>query len=300
MVLKIGTFGDDTLDGSAQNDTLQGSFGDDVLNGLAGNDNLFGGPGDDELYGGQGDDLLHMGPGTDIFDGGIGTDTVAFDTDLDVSFDDEDNVAWYDYGSTQILNVENVVTRGGDDYVKFSTVGVEDNVATTGDGNDTAYLGAGNDVANLGAGDDRAFGMDGSDTLNGGGGGDELNGGAGADTLRGGGGADELLGSTGVDLLEGGAAADQFIFGEGDSGVGAGSRDVIADFSKAQNDRIDLSAFGGLEFVGTGTFDAPDQVRFVHSGGDTLVRVNTVGNGGAELEIQLDGVINLAASDFIL
>ena len=73
---------------------------------------------------------------------------------------------------------------------------------------------------------------------------------------------------------------------------------MITDFSKAQGDDIDLATFGGLEFIVTDNFDAPDQVRYFHSNGDTIIRINTVGNGTAEMEIQLDGVINLAAGDF--
>ena len=104
--------------------------------------------------------------------------------------------------------------------------------------------------------------------------------------------------STGI-ALTGGSGADDFVFWEGDSGVGVGNRDKITDFSKADNDDIDLSEFGGLAFIGQSDFSAADQVRFVHSGGDTIVSINTVGNGGAEMQIELAGIVNLAAGDFI-
>ena len=135
--------------------------------------------------------------------------------------------------------------------------------------------------------------------MNGGGGADELLTGAGSDRLNGGGGADYLMGSLDVDRVTGGSGADDFVFWEGDSGVGAGNRDAITDFSKADNDDIDLSEFGGLAFIGQSDFSAADQVRFVHSGGDTIVSINTVGNGGAEMQIELAGIVNLAAGDFI-
>lgn len=48
------------------------------------------------------------------------------------------------------------------------------------------------------------------------------------------------------------------------------------------------------------SFDAPDQVHFVHSGGDTIVRINTVGNSTAKMEIELAGIVDLAAGDFPL
>ena len=43
-----------------------------------------------------------------------------------------------------------------------------------------------------------------------------------------------------------------------------------------------------------------DQVRFSHSGGITIVAINTAGNSGAEMQIELAGVINLADGDFLL
>ena len=98
---------------------------------------------------------------------------------------------------------------------------------TTGDGDDTVH---GNDVANLlsaGGGDDLVAGQDGNDTLNGGGG---------NDTLLGGHGVDVLTGSTGEDSF--GFYADPE-YGT-DGGVGAGNRDIITDFSQAQNDVIDI------------------------------------------------------------
>jgi hypothetical protein len=42
------------------------------------------------------------------------------------------------------------------------------------------------------------------------------------------------------------------------------------------------------------------QVRYFHSGGDTIVQVNHVGPAGADLEIQIEGIVNLNGSDFIL
>jgi hypothetical protein len=84
-----------------------------------------------------------------------------------------------------------------------------------------------------------------------------------------------------------------------DSGVGLGDRDQITDFSQAQNDVITLGV-DDFEFIGESAFSAPDQIRFSHSGGNTIVAFNTVGVSGAEMQIELSGIINLNASDFIL
>jgi hypothetical protein len=75
---------------------------------------------------------------------------------------------------------------------------------------------------------------------------------------------------------------------------------VVTDFSTVQGDDLDLTAFGGLAFIGQDIFSAPDQVRFIHSGGNTLVQLNTVGSSGMEMEIQLNGIVNLGAADFVL
>lgn len=52
--------------------------------------------------------------------------------------------------------------------------------------------------------------------------------------------------------------------------------------------------------MGQSTFSDERQVRFVQQGGDTVVQINLTGNDGAELTIQIEGVANLQASDFIL
>src|SRR5262245_6781993 len=86
--IKIGTAGDDTLTGDANdNNIILGLAGDDILTGggLAdllvggdGNDLLRGGGGDDFLVGGSGDDRLVGGAGNDILDGGDGRDLAIY------------------------------------------------------------------------------------------------------------------------------------------------------------------------------------------------------------------------------
>ncbi len=96
--LKIGSGGDDDLQGNGGNDTLFGGAGQDKLNGDAGQDHvrgmtgqdtvtgghgadmLLGGSGDDQLYGGSGQDTLDAGAGNDTLYGGSGQDVFMFDT----------------------------------------------------------------------------------------------------------------------------------------------------------------------------------------------------------------------------
>nr|WP_242481895.1 type I secretion C-terminal target domain-containing protein [Paracraurococcus ruber] len=87
-------------------------------------------------------------------------------------------------------------------------------------------------------GDDVLLGREGGDTLLGGIGRDVLSGGAGDDSLGGGEDADVLAAGAGRNTLEGGGGADRFVIAAGPG------HDRIEDFSAAQGDLLDLSAFG--------------------------------------------------------
>jgi Ca2+-binding RTX toxin-like protein len=89
---------------------------------------------------------------------------------------------------------------------------------------------------------DTYFGNSADNIVNGGGGNDMLNGGAGNDNLAGGAGADFIAGGLGSDTLTGGAGADKFRYFEGD--LNPADADLITDLE--ENDRIDLSAIGGI------------------------------------------------------
>lgn len=63
MATKIGTSGDDTLEGTRYQDRLEGKEGDDTLKGGGHVDTLIGGPGNDTLSGGTAGDTFVFGPG---------------------------------------------------------------------------------------------------------------------------------------------------------------------------------------------------------------------------------------------
>jgi Ca2+-binding RTX toxin-like protein len=179
---------------------------------------------------------------------------------------------------------------------------------------------AGDRILGLG-GDDLLRGLGGADTILGGGGADTVEGGDGADLLRGGLGndlvlggadADRLFGDAGADTLEGGAGADRLYGGAGNDG------DVfrfaaLADSSLAESDRIydwspgdriDLSAIGGLSFIGAAPFTGGagnGQVRVVQAGANTVVLVDS-GDADrvAEMRIILSGLHTLTEGDFLL
>jgi Ca2+-binding RTX toxin-like protein len=191
-----------------------------------------------------------------------------------------------------------------------------------GSGNDTIYAMTEDDPAGSGVGDsilgdagnDSIIGSNGGDTANGGGGADTLDGGDGDDRLIGGGAADIITGGTGRDTMTGSAGADDFVFNDVGESPANATRDVITDFVHLTDD-IDLSEIDAqttpngdqtFVFIGDDPFTAEGQIRAIQSGGGagphTIIQVNTTGNNGAEMVIQLSNfnAATLTAADFIL
>jgi len=133
----------------------------------------------------------------------------------------------------------------------------------------------------------------------------------GRNVLSGLGGDDVLDGGRGLDELHGGAGADTFAFAKGDTGRIVGKADIIADFSAAEGDLIDLSAWdantkkdGNQAFVfidDQGFHNKAGELRaFVNSNGDTLVLGDINGDGTADLAILLEGNVALTQTSFDL
>ena len=183
----------------------------------------------------------------------------------------------------------------------LTLLGIE---AIGGSGNGHDNIITGNCAAN------RLAGRGGDDVIVGGGGNDRLIGGAGDDVLRGGGGRDILIGCAGVDRLIGGAGADTFRFTSVSDSASGAPRDKIADFSGA--DRIDLSRIdavaGGLDdaFVltaGNGAADFSGHAGELHieqRNGNTFCQADVDGDGSADFQIIVLGLVPLTAVDFIL
>lgn len=98
------------------------------------------------------------------------------------------------------------------------------------------------------AGNDSIFGKVGNDVLRGYGGNDLLVGLDGDDRIFGGNGNDRLKGSDGNDWMRGDAGRDIFLF----SGFSDGERttDTVADYHRAQGDRLDLGPLGVARIEG--------------------------------------------------
>ncbi|HEX8442665.1 MAG TPA: M10 family metallopeptidase C-terminal domain-containing protein [Allosphingosinicella sp.] len=140
----------------------------------------------------------------------------------------------------------------------------------------------------------------GNDTVNGNDVANKLSSGAGNDTVNGFGGDDTISGGAGKDILTGGAGKDTFLFAElADSGVGV-DRDVITDFVDGE-DVIQLDSLGGKSFIGSSAFTgSAGQVRVATSTGQTIVELDSNGDGVADLQIELTGGYQLDKGDFIL
>ena len=137
------------------------------------------------------------------------------------------------------------------------------------------------------------------------------------DVLTGNGGRNVLNGGAGRDILTGGADADTFVF-KAATDTGSGSnRDSITDFQKG-TDKIDLSAIdanGSAAGNGTFHFIAKENALFDKAKGAlawhlqdewgtandiTVIQADTNGDGVHDFEMQLKGLVQLSASDFIL
>ncbi|WP_310424066.1 M10 family metallopeptidase C-terminal domain-containing protein, partial [Mycoplana sp. BE70] len=258
--------------GTDQPDTGAGTS--KVHLGTSGNDNMplsgQSNGGNETFKGLGGNDVLKGGAGADVLDGGNGTDTAT-------------------YAGSSAVNVNlatGVATGGhaqGDKFVSIENL--------TG----SSY----NDVLT---------GNSGRNVIDGGAGNDTINGGAGNDTIRGG---------AGKDMLTGGSGADVFTFKTAAEAGTNSDRDVITDFQKGQ-DKIDLSAIdanGSARGDGTFHFQAQENALFDRKAGAlawhledkagtandrTVIQGDLDGDGRHDFEIQLTGLVNLSANDFIL
>lgn len=249
-----GASGGDSIDGAAGIDMLRGRGGNDTLNGGSESDVLDGGAGDDLLDGGLGDDSILDSSGADTIDGGDGFDQYS------ASFAGE--AAYFISDSA----IENATTGETKSLSNIEMISISQRLA-----------GAFNDSFNASAA---------TITV-------QLFGGAGNDTLVGGSGADIIEGDSGEDALFGGAGADFFDFDFIQEVDAFGDR--IFDFEPG--DFIDLRGFTfpqpngsglSLTWIGTGAFTgAVGELRYETLGGQTLIQLDSTGDGAADHNIFL-------------
>ncbi|MBI5278480.1 MAG: hypothetical protein HY854_18720 [Burkholderiales bacterium] len=234
---RIGTAGNDSLEGSIGNDSLEGLAGHDTLNGLAGDDTMVGSTGNDTYYvDTTGDVIDETGPLTDTRDHIISS----------IDYTLAGAAANIEYltltGVTAVNGIGNnfnnqiagnsinnsLVGAGGNDTIDG---GAGDDTMDGGDGNDTYLVDSTNDViidssgtldqvvatatysiasnagierlTLMGTGTIDGTGNAGNNVLTGNSGANSLAGGAGNDTMYGLGGNDTLVGDSGNDSMLG-------------------------------------------------------------------------------------------------
>jgi Ca2+-binding RTX toxin-like protein len=150
-------------------------------------------------------------------------------------------------------------------------------------------------------------GTGGADQLLGAPGGNLMIGLSGDDTVLGGTGNDTIRGNHGADMLSGGLGFDRFSFvTRNDSGATVATRDRITDFQQGI-DLIDLSQIDANTQVGKQAFTflgtaahtgAGATLRYVQSGGETVLFADFDGDSTGDFSISLQGTFDLTAADF--
>ncbi|ARC87645.1 calcium-binding protein [Rhodovulum sp. MB263] len=280
-----GGSGADTLLGGSGADTITGGGGNDTIEGGAGNDRLEGGYGNDRIDAGTGNDILIGGAWDDTLNGGAGNDTFLYGAGAN-GYDMVDGGT----GSDSLLATADNVTIGLGGLVGVEIVDADGHAGVVLQGS------AGHNLLDLSA-----------TTLSGI---ESIDGGSGRDTIIGSAGADVIIGGAGGDILTGMAGADIFEFNEASHSKGSNT-DRITDFTTGE-DLFDLSgidANSGLagdqdfDFIGTAAFSGTAgelRVDLTSLPGMTVILADITGNGAVDLEIRLDGLHSLAATDFLL
>ena len=285
-----GMGGNDTIIATSSTHTFLGQDGNDTLIGGSGNEDLYGGAGDDSLSGGGERDVIIGGEGNDLINGGAGNDLIYGGDNFINGLIGSDTIDGGDGDDTIIAPMTSIVHGGnGNDIISIDPAsGVLNGSIIYGDaGNDIIYGSAASaDILIGGAGDDVIYGR----------------GGAAPDQLIGQDGNDTIVSGDGSDFMYGGAGADVFT---AESLNPSGTSGIIFDFSSAELDKIDISAFDAnsntlandaFTFVNAFTNTA-GQLRY---DGVSLIMADTNGDGISDFQISLNGVVTMSASDFIL
>ncbi len=183
-----------------------------------------------------------------------------------------------------------------------------------GDGRDELYADDGDDRAEGGSGNDYIVGWNGNDLIYGDDvaglltGDDYLRGDKGADTIFGGAGADSIVGGADADRLTGGAGRDHFMYSRDDMATPT-AQDVILDFQQFSDLLVFSSIDTNAALAGDQAFTFRDslsfsasgiaEIRWYQSGGNTFVQAD-MGDGVADITLQIQGLVNLLPQDFTL
>lgn len=248
--------------------SISGNNDAQTITGSSINDIIESNGGNDVLIGGDGNDKLNGGEGDDFMFGGAGNDTYIVESAGDIA---AEVLIGTDPGG-----IDTVATSVSHTLSSFiENLFIQQAAVADGTGNGLANLITGNELSNF---------------------------------LKGLDGADRLLGGGGADVLQGGGGADTYVYTHlSDSIAGAATRDVIAGFQSG-SDKFDISAIdantalaGSQHFaldtdgvLGAGEY----QIRI--AGNSSLIEFNADADPELEMQILVQNVTNVVASDFIL
>lgn len=332
MVTINGGFEDFTILTGSGADTITTGAGDDIIKTGEGAATITAGQGANEIITGGGADTITALDGGNVIDAGDGANTVTTGggvdrivtgTGMDTIVSGAGNDVITILGGADGVDAGAGADRLVIDYASAVTAvtgGVRSGTAATGYGGHFAdllaatldFVGVEQFWITTGSGDDRITTGAGNDRIDAGAGSDALYGGAGRDVLHGDAGNDRLTGGRQQDMLHGGEGRDSFVFTSiRDSGATSTQRDVIADFSHGEHDRIvlshidaDTSQAGDQAFhlvVGSNfTGQAGELIRGDDGAGNTLVSGDVNGDSIADFQIEFVGTLTLVASDFVL
>lgn len=122
---------------------------------------------------------------------------------------------------------------------------------------------------------------------------------SGNDHIVGGAGNNIIDGGLGTDTLTGGSGTNTFIYNSVNDAPVVHKPETITNWVSG-SDHIDLTGLGHLTFGGQTQAVTPDSVEWYVSGGNTYVVGDALGSTRADFMIELIGVHNLSASDFVL
>lgn len=254
----------------------------DVVHGGTGNDRFEVLTLQSDYYGDENNDTFLSAGYRNYFNGGSGIDTLSY------ALQDSSELR----GRGVLVDLDQKFAQVGSNRETFTSI---ENATGTGF-DDTLKGSSGANDLNGGSGNDILYGR---------GGNDYLLGGYGSDELRGDSGNDDLVGGRGHDILNGGTGSDYFIFDSIQDSVVGIDRDIIQDFYRSEQDRIDLSNIDAntgrsgnqaFHFIGTAGFNGvAGELRY--SG--HIISGDTNGDGRADFQIDAN-LTKYFASDFIL
>jgi Ca2+-binding RTX toxin-like protein len=284
VATKVGTAGNDIINGTKRRDVIVSKGGDDQINGRGGNDLICSGGGSDVAFGGRGKDKVKGGRGADVLLGQGGPDVLKGGGGGDIILGGGRNDRLLGGGGDDQLqgNAGDDLLKGGDSAGHLDLASFFD-----ASGPVTVDVPAGQ-ASGAGVGTDTLVGMEDFET------------GFFDDTLMGGPLSDGLFGHGGNDTLTGGAG-DDFL------SPGDGNDSVDGEANGAQGDLVDY-------FIYALVFDHPDPVdvdlgagEASGQGTDILTGIENVigtphndtltGDGSSNFLVGMDGNDTLAALD---